>query len=64
MSTAAFTVVVGSPQTARERIARICERRFNILACMLQFGVMPDDLVKRNMEIICGGGHAVFPRGE
>ena len=45
------TVVVGSPKTVRERIARMRDRTgFNILVCMLQFGVMPDDLVKRNME--------------
>jgi alkanesulfonate monooxygenase SsuD/methylene tetrahydromethanopterin reductase-like flavin-dependent oxidoreductase (luciferase family) len=44
--------VVGSPKTVRERIARMRERTgFDILVSMLQFGVMPDDLVKRNMEM-------------
>jgi alkanesulfonate monooxygenase SsuD/methylene tetrahydromethanopterin reductase-like flavin-dependent oxidoreductase (luciferase family) len=46
------TVVVGSPATVRARITRMHERTgFNILVCMLQFGVMADDLVKRNMEM-------------
>jgi len=36
----------------RDRIARMRERTgLNILVCLLQFGVMPDDLVKRNMEM-------------
>jgi len=36
----------------RERIARMREHTgFNILVCMLQFGVMPDDLAKRNIEM-------------
>jgi len=52
MSTAALTVVVGSPQTVREYIARMRERTgFNIPVCILQFGVMPVDLVRRNIEI-------------
>jgi len=39
MSTAALTVVVGSPQTVREQIARMRERTgFNILVFILQFG--------------------------
>jgi alkanesulfonate monooxygenase SsuD/methylene tetrahydromethanopterin reductase-like flavin-dependent oxidoreductase (luciferase family) len=46
------TVMVGSPKTVRERIARMRERTgLDILVSMLQFGVMPDDLVKRNMEM-------------
>jgi alkanesulfonate monooxygenase SsuD/methylene tetrahydromethanopterin reductase-like flavin-dependent oxidoreductase (luciferase family) len=46
------TVVVGSPATVRARITRMRERTgFNILVCMLQFGVMTDDLAKRNMEM-------------
>jgi alkanesulfonate monooxygenase SsuD/methylene tetrahydromethanopterin reductase-like flavin-dependent oxidoreductase (luciferase family) len=45
-------VIVGSPQTVRDRIARMKERTgFGILVCLLQFGIMPDDLAKRNMEM-------------
>jgi alkanesulfonate monooxygenase SsuD/methylene tetrahydromethanopterin reductase-like flavin-dependent oxidoreductase (luciferase family) len=45
-------VIVGSPQTVRERIARMRERTgFGILVCLLQFGVMPDELARRNMEM-------------
>jgi alkanesulfonate monooxygenase SsuD/methylene tetrahydromethanopterin reductase-like flavin-dependent oxidoreductase (luciferase family) len=49
---ASGTVVVGSPQTVRDRIARMRERTgLGILVCMLQFGVMGDELAKRNMEM-------------
>jgi alkanesulfonate monooxygenase SsuD/methylene tetrahydromethanopterin reductase-like flavin-dependent oxidoreductase (luciferase family) len=49
---ASGTVLVGSPQTVRDRIARMRERTgFGILVCLLQFGVMGDELAKRNMEM-------------
>jgi alkanesulfonate monooxygenase SsuD/methylene tetrahydromethanopterin reductase-like flavin-dependent oxidoreductase (luciferase family) len=49
---ASGTVVVGSPQTVRDRLARMRERTgLDIVVSMLQFGVMPDELAKRNMEM-------------
>jgi alkanesulfonate monooxygenase SsuD/methylene tetrahydromethanopterin reductase-like flavin-dependent oxidoreductase (luciferase family) len=49
---ASGTVVAGSPQTVRDRIARMKERTgLGILVCMLQFGVMGDELAKRNMAM-------------
>jgi alkanesulfonate monooxygenase SsuD/methylene tetrahydromethanopterin reductase-like flavin-dependent oxidoreductase (luciferase family) len=49
---ASGTVIAGSPQTVRDRIARMRERTgLGILVCMLQFGVMGDELAKRNMEM-------------
>ena len=49
---ASGTAVIGSPKTVRERIERVREKTgFNRLVSMLQFGVMPDDLAKRNMEM-------------
>ncbi len=46
------TVVVGSPQTVRERIARMRDATsFDIMIAMLQFGVLTDDLARRNMEM-------------
>ena len=63
MSTAALTVVVGSPQTVREHIARMRERTgFNILVFILQFGVMPAGEAQHGD--IRGGSHAPFPRVE
>src|SRR5260370_37142339 len=55
------TVVVGSPATVRARITRMRERTgFDILVCMLQFGVMADDLVKRDMEMFAAEGMPYF----
>jgi alkanesulfonate monooxygenase SsuD/methylene tetrahydromethanopterin reductase-like flavin-dependent oxidoreductase (luciferase family) len=46
------TVVVGSPKTVREQLARLRDATgANNLVTMLQFGVLPDDLTKRNMEM-------------
>lgn len=46
------TAIVGSPKTVRERIEAVREATgCNILICMLQFGVLPDDLTRRNMEM-------------
>ena len=46
------TVVVGSPRTVRERIERMRESTgLDILVAMLQFGVLPDELARRNMEM-------------
>ena len=46
------TVVVGSPRTVRDHIARLREATgANHLVTMLQFGVLDDTLTKRNMEL-------------
>ena len=49
------TIVVGSPATVRERIERVREQTgFDILISLLQFGVLPDHLARRNMEMFAG----------
>jgi alkanesulfonate monooxygenase SsuD/methylene tetrahydromethanopterin reductase-like flavin-dependent oxidoreductase (luciferase family) len=49
---ASGTAIIGSPKTVREQIARVRDATgFNRLVSMLQFGVLPDDLAKRNMEM-------------
>jgi alkanesulfonate monooxygenase SsuD/methylene tetrahydromethanopterin reductase-like flavin-dependent oxidoreductase (luciferase family) len=49
---ASGTVVVGSPRTVRERIERMRDATgLDILVAMLQFGVLPDELARRNMEL-------------
>jgi alkanesulfonate monooxygenase SsuD/methylene tetrahydromethanopterin reductase-like flavin-dependent oxidoreductase (luciferase family) len=46
------TVIVGSPRTVREKIERIREATgVNRLVTMLQFGVLPNDLTRRNMAM-------------
>ena len=46
------TVVAGSPQTVRDELSKLRDAtRANKLAVMLQFGVMSDELTKRNMEM-------------
>ncbi len=46
------TVVVGSPQTVRAKIERMREATgFNIMIALLQFGVLGDDLTRRNMQM-------------
>jgi alkanesulfonate monooxygenase SsuD/methylene tetrahydromethanopterin reductase-like flavin-dependent oxidoreductase (luciferase family) len=46
------TAVIGSPRTVRDAIARMRDATgFKRLVTMLQFGVMPDDLARRNMEM-------------
>ena len=46
------TVVVGSPQTVRDQLSRLRDATgANNLMTMLQFGVLPDDLTRRNMEM-------------
>jgi alkanesulfonate monooxygenase SsuD/methylene tetrahydromethanopterin reductase-like flavin-dependent oxidoreductase (luciferase family) len=52
---ASGTIVVGSPTTVREKIARVRDQTgFDILIALLQFGVLPDDLARRNMEMFAG----------
>ena len=52
---ASGTIVVGSPATVREKIERIREQTgFDILIALLQFGVLPDHLARRNMEMFAG----------
>ena len=49
---ASGTVVVGSPQTVRDQLARQRDATgAQNLVTMLQFGTLPDDLTKRNMEM-------------
>jgi alkanesulfonate monooxygenase SsuD/methylene tetrahydromethanopterin reductase-like flavin-dependent oxidoreductase (luciferase family) len=49
---ASGTAIIGSPKTVREQIERVRDATgFNRLVSMLQFGVLPDDLAKRNMEM-------------
>ena len=46
------TVVVGSPRTVRDQLARLRdETNAGKLVTMLQFGVLSDELTKRNMEM-------------
>ncbi len=46
------TAVVGSPRTVREKIERVREQTgVEILITMLQFGVLSDELARRNMEL-------------
>jgi alkanesulfonate monooxygenase SsuD/methylene tetrahydromethanopterin reductase-like flavin-dependent oxidoreductase (luciferase family) len=46
------TVVAGSPRTVREQIERLRDLTgLNNVVTMLQFGVLPDDLARRNMEM-------------
>src|SRR5262249_11368634 len=46
------TALIGSPKTVREKIARMRDQTgFNLLIAMLQFGVMPDELARRNMAL-------------
>jgi alkanesulfonate monooxygenase SsuD/methylene tetrahydromethanopterin reductase-like flavin-dependent oxidoreductase (luciferase family) len=48
---ASGTAVIGSPKTVRDAIARVRDATgLKRLVTMLQFGVMPDDLARRNME--------------
>jgi alkanesulfonate monooxygenase SsuD/methylene tetrahydromethanopterin reductase-like flavin-dependent oxidoreductase (luciferase family) len=49
------TAVIGSPQTVREKIERVRDQTgLDILITLLQFGVMPDELARRNMELFAG----------
>jgi alkanesulfonate monooxygenase SsuD/methylene tetrahydromethanopterin reductase-like flavin-dependent oxidoreductase (luciferase family) len=46
------TALIGSPQTVLAGIERMRERTgFGILAALLQFGILPDDLTRRNMDL-------------
>jgi alkanesulfonate monooxygenase SsuD/methylene tetrahydromethanopterin reductase-like flavin-dependent oxidoreductase (luciferase family) len=48
----AGTVVVGSPKTVREQLAKLRDATgANNLVVMLQFGVLTDELTRRNMEL-------------
>jgi alkanesulfonate monooxygenase SsuD/methylene tetrahydromethanopterin reductase-like flavin-dependent oxidoreductase (luciferase family) len=49
----------GSPETVRQRIADFQGRaRFNTMICNLQFGTLPADLTRRNMDMFA---HHVLP---
>jgi alkanesulfonate monooxygenase SsuD/methylene tetrahydromethanopterin reductase-like flavin-dependent oxidoreductase (luciferase family) len=46
------TALIGSPQTVLAGIERMRERTgFGILVALLQFGVLSDDLTRRNMDL-------------
>jgi alkanesulfonate monooxygenase SsuD/methylene tetrahydromethanopterin reductase-like flavin-dependent oxidoreductase (luciferase family) len=46
------TVVVGSPKTVRDELSRLRDKTgAGNLVTMLQVGVLPDDLTRRNMEL-------------
>ncbi|HEX5278538.1 MAG TPA: hypothetical protein VFW28_00535 [Micropepsaceae bacterium] len=57
---ASGTVVVGSPKTVREKIETMREKTgLEIIVAMLQFGVLSDELTRRNMELFAS---EVMPR--
>ena len=46
------TALIGSPKTVLAGIERMRERTgFGILVALLQFGILPDDLTRRNMDL-------------
>jgi alkanesulfonate monooxygenase SsuD/methylene tetrahydromethanopterin reductase-like flavin-dependent oxidoreductase (luciferase family) len=46
------TALIGSPRTVLAGIERMRERTgFGILVALLQFGILPDDLTRRNMDL-------------
>ena len=46
------TALIGSPRTVLAGIERMRERTgFGILVALLQFGVLSDDLTRRNMDL-------------
>jgi alkanesulfonate monooxygenase SsuD/methylene tetrahydromethanopterin reductase-like flavin-dependent oxidoreductase (luciferase family) len=46
------TALIGSPKTVLAGIERMRERTgFGILVALLQFGILPDELTRRNMEM-------------
>jgi len=46
------TVIAGSPRTVREKIERMREATgFGILVALLQFGVLTNELTRRNMDM-------------
>jgi alkanesulfonate monooxygenase SsuD/methylene tetrahydromethanopterin reductase-like flavin-dependent oxidoreductase (luciferase family) len=48
----AGSIICGSPETVREQLADLTQRfRIGNLNCMLQFGSMPHDLARRNIEL-------------
>jgi alkanesulfonate monooxygenase SsuD/methylene tetrahydromethanopterin reductase-like flavin-dependent oxidoreductase (luciferase family) len=57
---ASGTAIIGSPQTVHEQIERVREvTGFTRLISMLQFGVLPDHLTRRNMEMFAA---EIMPR--
>jgi alkanesulfonate monooxygenase SsuD/methylene tetrahydromethanopterin reductase-like flavin-dependent oxidoreductase (luciferase family) len=46
------TALIGSPKTVLAGIDRMRERTgFGILVALLQFGILSDDLTRRNMDL-------------
>ena len=57
------TVVVGSAKKVRDELSRLRDQtRAGKLITMLQFGVLPDELTRRNMELfvseVCAAWHS------
>ena len=47
--------LIGSPKTVLAGIERMRERTgFGILVALLQFGILSDDLTRRNMDLFAG----------
>jgi alkanesulfonate monooxygenase SsuD/methylene tetrahydromethanopterin reductase-like flavin-dependent oxidoreductase (luciferase family) len=45
--------IVGSPATVREKIEAAHARTgFQNLVCMIQFGTLPDPLVRKNIQML------------
>jgi len=46
------TALIGSPKTVLAGIEKMRERTgFGILVCLLQFGILSDELTRRNMDM-------------
>jgi len=49
---ASGTALIGSPRTVLDGIERMRERTgFGILVALLQFGILSDELTRRNMDL-------------
>jgi alkanesulfonate monooxygenase SsuD/methylene tetrahydromethanopterin reductase-like flavin-dependent oxidoreductase (luciferase family) len=54
------TALIGSPKTVLAGIDKMRERTgFGVLVCLLQFGILSDELTRRNMDMFAG---EVMPR--
>ncbi len=54
------TFLVGSPATIREKLeAAQAKTGFKNLVCMIQFGTLPDELVRKNVQML---GEEVLPK--
>ena len=56
-------MVFGGVETCVEKIRGLsADTGVNSLICWMNFGGMPQELVKRSMGALCRGGHAAPPR--